>query len=160
MAVTTEKSTQCANIDARTLVNVDENCSKVRIKRFSFTQGAAAGDATSTATLVYLPAGRIRVLADQSRLTWSAFGASRVLDVGYAAYTAEAGTTTSAAPAAFDDDIDVSTAGTANLGSDITSADKTQYFASRNGIVVKAVVAGGTIPVGATLSGYILYSVE
>ena len=52
----------------------------------------------------------------------------------------------SAAPAAFDDDIDVSTAGTANLGSDITSADKTQYFASRNGIVVKAVVAGGTIP--------------
>ena len=43
---------------------------------------------------------------------------------------------------------------------DITSADKTQYFASRNGIVVKAVVAGGTIPVGATLSGYILYSVE
>ena len=72
MAVTTEKSTQCAfNIDARTLVNVDEIVQKVRIKRFSFT-GSALGDATSTCYFS-IPAGRIRVLADQSRLTWECF---------------------------------------------------------------------------------------
>lgn len=161
MAVTNTNSTQVGyEASPVTIVkNCDSNC-KTRKKVFNFVQGAAAGDAGSTAVLANLPAGRVRIYPLESRITWSAFGASRLLDVGYAAYTSEDGSAVTVSAAYFDDDIDVSSAGTAAMGSDIPDKDKTKYFASKSGVSIYATVAGGTIPAAATIDGYITYTVE
>ena len=160
MAVTVEKSTQLTAELAGNIGAINELGAKFRIKRFNFTQGAAAGDATSSAELVQLPAGRVRVYPKLSVLSNSAFGASRVLDVGYKAYTSEAGAAVTADLDFIDNDIDVSSAASAALGTDIAAADKTAYFASATGVTLVATVAGGTIPVAATLDGYVVYSID
>ncbi len=119
----------------------------VRAASFSFTQSAAAGDATSVQRLLVLPPGQIKVLGIY--LANSAFGASRVLDVGYEAFAKTDGTAVSASATAFNDDLDVSAAG-ARMTWYNTALD------SKSGIVISATVAGGTIPAGATLAGYFL----
>ena len=79
----------------------------------------------------------------------SAFGSSRVLDVGYEAYTQIDGTAVVTSATAFHDDLDVASQG-ARMTWFNTALD------SKSGIVIKATVAGGTIPAAATLSGYFL----
>jgi len=159
MAVTVEYSTQYSN-ELAGVMNSAVETSKVRVKHFSFTQGDDAGDIGSSAELVKLPAGRVTVYPKLSVLTNSAFGAARVLDVGFKAYTSETGASVSASTNYFDNDIDVSAGASAALGTDISDASKTKAFASQSGVVLVAVVAGGTIPASATLNGYIVYSVE
>jgi len=161
MAVTTETSTQRSNpIASPPVMNpAYEDHGRLRVKAFTFTQGAAAGDATSTQGLVKLPPGKGRVYLGLSLLENSAFGASRTLDVGYAAHTQTDGTAVAADPNAFDNAIDVSSLASAALGSDVAAASgKMWEFDSKAGIDIGAVVAGGTIPAGATLTGYIVYS--
>ena len=119
----------------------------VRVASFSFTQSAAAGDATSVQRLLVLPPGKIKVLGIY--LANSAFGASRVLDVGYEAFAQTDGTAVSASATAFNDDLDVAAQG-ARMTWYNTALD------SKSGIVIKATVAGGTIPAAATLAGYFL----
>jgi hypothetical protein len=129
---------------------------------FNFTQGAAAGDATSTMDLVYLQRGRYVILPKLSLIRWSAFGASRTLDVGITAHTDEAGAAVAASLARFDDDVDVSAAGSAALGSDLAAADFSGVYlniggsTNTDGAIIRATVAGGTIPAAATLVGYLV----
>lgn len=133
---------------------------------FNFVQ-VGAGNAGSTATLVYLQRGRYRIFPHMSRLFHSAFGAARVLDIGLSAYTQEDGTTVALADNRFDNDINVSAASTANgivLGSSLAAADTAGVDVSVGGVTnldglgIIATVAGGTIPDAAVLRGYFVIS--
>lgn len=160
MAVTTESSTQVGNVEASPPVLLDprDNHGRVRFARFSFTQGAAAGDATSKQRLVKLPAGKVRVILPLSRVAHSAFGAARTLSLGHEAYET-AGVAVAEDLADLDTGVDVSAAGsfipTGTLG-----GDETKEFDSDEGVVITASNAGGTIPAAATLQGHIAYVVD
>ena len=159
MAVTTEKSTQVTNIDAGTIIEPLDLSGKLRIACFNFTQGSAAGDANSTADLVKLPAGKIRIFGALSRVCHSAFGTGRTLDVGYAAYTNQAGTAVNADEDALHSAADVSAAGNFTP-SDEMGDDAYLDIESLTGVTIKAKCESATLPVGATLNGYIVYAVE
>lgn len=162
MAVTNETSTEFNQAtDPRTYGKMDPDVTpqKAKIARFNFTQSAAAGDIASTQKLLFLPPGRIIVFPKLSFIQWTAFGAARVLDIGYAAYTGEDGVAVGALANAFDDDIDVSAAGGAAMGSDLTVGTGMLWtFKSSGGVTLLSTVAGGTIPAAATLKGYVTYA--
>ena len=163
MAVTTQKSTQETNRTSSPPVKnqpYDESPKK-RILYFSHTQ-VGAGDATSTVDLVSLPAGKVRLLKREVHLVCSAFGVARTLDIGYTAHTQPDGTAVVAAADVILDGADVSAL--ANLqggvGTNALTADPTILFNSKSGVLIQAVVAGGTIPDAATLSGWVTYVAE
>lgn len=138
--------------------NVKENHSKVRFAHFNLDAVAVAGDANTTIELCKLPPGPVRVIPELSRVKNSAFGASRVLKIGHRAYQNR--DNPSLAQIAEDDDafgsaLDMATATTQKVG----SAVKFDVY-SKEGITVFATVTGGTIPVGATLDGFIAYTYE
>jgi hypothetical protein len=162
MAVTTEKSDQVTNRDARPTVNnpVSDEGGRIRLAYFSFTQGAAAGDANSTVDLVYLPAGRKRILGALSNVSTSAFGSSRTLDIGHAGYTeASDGSTVAADEDAIHSAADISSAG-AFAPLDEIGNDKTFEIYSKGAVLIIAKCEGGTIPVAATVEGYITYTLD
>lgn len=164
MAVTNETSPEYKDVtDPRTNGGVAATYFRdLQYIPFNFTQGAAAGDATSTMDLVYLQRGRYVILPKLSLIRWSAFGASRVLDIGITAHTDEAGAAVAASLARFDDDVDVSAAGSAAMGSDLAAADFSGVYlniggtTNTDGAIIRATVAGGTIPAAATLVGYLV----
>ena len=158
MAVTTEKSTQVGNVDARPLTPLSpiDNHGRVRIAKFNFTQGAAPGDATSTMELVRLPGGSVRVLWNETVLHVSAFGASRTLDVGFRAHTDENGDAVVEDDNGLSDDIDVAAAGQKTV-TGVLGTDEVKDFTSQDGVDLFATVAGGTIPAAATITGYVVY---
>lgn len=133
---------------------------RIRIARFTFTQGAAAGDANSTADLVKLPPGKnITLLKNLSRATCSALGAARVLDIGHTGYTNIDGTVVAAAADVLLDGGDVSAAATLAMGAgtNALTANDAFVFDNKTGVTLQAKVLGGTIPAGATLNGYFTY---
>lgn len=151
MAVTTEASTQAARQADPSLGKIEGyDSGALRLARFDFTQGAAAGDANSTADLVRLPAGRVRVIGPLSRIAFSALGASRVIDVGHTGYTETDGDAVTADEDAFATAIAATNAGASALTGEV-------LVDSRAGVLVQAKIEAGTIPAGATLSGYIAY---
>lgn len=157
MAITTEKSTQIANVEAVPAVHMypDELHGKMKIIRFNFTQGAAAGDATSTQQLVKLPPGRWRVMLALSRVAHSIFGAARTLDLGWQAYTGNDGAAVAADPNGLDDGNDVSGAGSFSPTGTV-GGDETYLFESSDGVTIEAQCNDGTIPAAATLDGYFI----
>lgn len=162
MAVTNEKSTEYNKVsDPRTYgrMSAEDTAQKVHFQEFNFTQGAAAGDATSTMAFFRFEPGRYKFFPRQSTVQWSAFGASRVLDIGIGAYTAEDGAAVSAAANSWDDNIDVSAAGIADMGSDLAAGTGGAItILSSTAFDVYATVAGGTIPIAATLNGHIAFA--
>lgn len=161
MAVTTENSDQIDRIVAvpPKVVPTHDWHGRLRAARFSFTQGAAAGDATSNQRLVQLPAGKVRVHLALSRVAHSAFGAARTLDLGWEAYTGDDGVAVAADPNGLDDGVDVSSAGSyAPTGT--VGGDETYLFESQEGVVIAAQTNDATIPAAATLKGVIYYSVD
>ena len=162
MAVTTQYSTQYGGVgDTPSVASIppssDVGCKKAYW--FDHVQ-SGAGDATSTVDLVLLPAGKYRILLAESQIEWTAFGAARTLDIGHPAYTNSDGTAVAASLALYDDDVDVSSAGQAAIGSDYVTATlakkaKGHYIDSLNGVTIRATVAGGTIPDLAELHGYL-----
>jgi hypothetical protein len=158
MAVSNENSTQYElQNDNQSALNAPDH-GKVRVLSFEHTQ-AVAGDANSISTLIKLPAGRIRVLTNMSKIATSAFGSSRVLSVGFAAYEEADGTPVTADPDYFASAVDVANATSFVLDESTTPA-LSQELNSKNGIVINATTTGGTIPAAATIKGYILYVVE
>lgn len=156
MAVTTERSTilQTQEGTLTAALGYTKFNRRVGVQAFDFTQGAAAGDATSTMGLVKMPPGKHTLLGI---VVWtSAFGSSRVLDFGYEAHTKTDGTTAVTLSAnAFKNDLDVASATTAITP---TSIPLVKEMDSQNGYVLNATVAGGTIPAAATITGYVLYA--
>ena len=145
MAVTTEKSTQVTSEDAGTVtLEPKDKGGRVRHLSFDFTQGAAAGDATSTQDLFIVPANT-RLLGILSQLKFSAFGAARTLDVG-----------DTADPNRFVSAADVSAAGTTNL--DEADNNPSGFDVGTSPLRVFSTVAVDTIPAAATLKGIALYA--
>lgn len=162
MAVTTEDSDQIVNMEALPPVrlNTNELGGRLRIARFSFTQGAAAGDANSLVNLVKLPPGKtVTVLKNLSRIVCSAFGAARTLDIGFLAHVNLDGTAVSASIDTLLDGGDVSAIAELALGvgTAALTVENTMTFNSRTAVEIQAKVLGDTIPAGATLAGYIVY---
>lgn len=162
MAVTTEYSAEYTNMTAKPPVLADAAVSygKLRLLQFTFTQGAAAGDAGSSAALVKLPAGKVALIGALSRIECSAFGAARTLDIGWDAYKDKNGTAVVADDNGLTDNLDVSAAAAADLTQLAVLGGGIKVFESLNGVVLRATVAGGTIPIAATLKGYVVVSVE
>lgn len=159
MAVTTEKSIQVSNATATPPVKdpAYNAGGDVKVMYFTFKQGSAAGDVNSTADLLNMPPGKYRILLDQSNVTTSAFGASRTLDVGYSAYTNYDGTAVAAKEDAFVSAADVSTATTTALSVALAAgANRTYLVDSKEGFILRAKCEGGTLPAGATITGYVL----
>ena len=158
MAVTQEKSDQITNQEASppVMTGVDTLRGKLKMLRFSFTQGAAAGDAGSLAELVKIPAGIVRVLLPLSRIAFSAMGAARTMDLGWLAYTDTDDAAVAADPNGLDDGVDVSGAGSVNPGGTV-GGDETYLFESNGGLTLTAQINDGTIPIAATLKGYVIY---
>lgn len=157
MSVTAQQSTQITNRSATPDVKnkVIDNA-EVRFARFDFTQ-VGAGDATSTVDLVKFGSGLHRIIPALSRIKASAFGSGRTIDVGLTAYTKPDGTSASAQTDVIADGLDVSSGAGALLGTGTNGLPDGIEFESKTGVIVQAVVAGGTIPDGATLSGWIAY---
>jgi len=160
MAVTTEASTQATNQAANNAhLEPNEISGRLRVAHFEFTQGSAAGDANSTVDMIYLPAGRVRVMSKLSYVTCSAFGSSRVLDVGYTAHTDQAGTAVSADADAMADGLDVSSAADLQMGLSTSSgvAAMSLLLNSRDRVLIQGICTGGTLPAAATLAGFITW---
>lgn len=159
MAVTNQYSTQyTAEAQAPKMSLFVWQSFRMLVLPFDFTQGAAAGDATSTVTFRRIPPGVAYFFPILSRYGWSAFGAARTLAIGYSAYTDDTGTAVVANTTIFDAAVDVSLAGDAAMGSSLvegTLANTGQFrkFASQNGVDIIATVAGGTIPAAAQIHG-------
>lgn len=161
MAVTNEKSDQL-NRQTERPVTIDKPAdqhAKLRMAYFTFTQGDTAGDANSTADLVELPAGKVRIFAGLSRVSHSAFGASRTLDVGHGGYTQPDGTVVNADEDALHSAADISSAG-GFAPVDETGNDQTFVYESIAPVAIKAKCEAGTIPAAATLEGFIVYAYE
>jgi len=129
---------------------------KLRIQYFDLPATTVAGDATSEVNLCKLPFGEIRVIGSLSRISHSAFGAARTLDVGHREYQKRDDPAATLEPEddnAFISALDVSGAGVGVAFG--TSIDFDLY--SKGGVNVYATVKGGTIPIGATISGFMVY---
>jgi hypothetical protein len=131
---------------------------KLRMQYFKVTALTAALSANDTIALFWLPPGRKRILPNLSRVSHSAFGAGRSLDIGHDAYMKRpAGNDAEAIDVdAFIDGKDVATAANAAVFSTELKFD----MYSLNEVLVYATVLGGTMPVGATLEGYMAYLYE
>lgn len=128
---------------------------KLRLMHFSVVP-AVIGDAGSTAKLLQLPHGRIRIIPNLSRFWNGVFGAARVLNIGHAAYQKEGGVDEAAVANAFVAANDVSAAGAAKV---LGTTRKFDMF-SRRGITVTAQVTGGTWPIGIVVEGYLAVVTE
>lgn len=160
MALTAEKSTQVTNLEASPVVNppTDEFYGRVRYALGEFTQGAAAGDANSTADLVFIPQG-CRILP-QSQVFVSALGTSRTLDVGHTAHVEADGTDVSAAVDKFIDGLDVSSAVLhAPFGTGTNGVNKFQFVEQIDGgrALIQAKCLGGTLLAAATIDAHVLF---
>lgn len=157
MAILALKSTEAAA--ERT--NAMENTGKLRIMSFHLPATAVLGDIGTTIDLGYLPPGRVKVLPSLSKIKASAFGAARTLEIGHTAYQKR--DSASETFEAADDNAFTSVAlnvaaATNDLPMDATQLDFDLY--SKNGVLVQAVVKGGTIPAGATLEGFVIFITE
>jgi len=162
MAVTTESSDQIDNQDASPPVrlNTYELGGRLRIALFSFTQGAAAGDANSTVDLVKLPPGKtITILKDLCRINHSAFGAGRTLDIGAVAHVDNDGDTVAADVDELLDGADVSSAGNIPMGTGTGAVGTSNVLVidTRSAVKIQAICLGDTLPAGATLNGFFVY---
>ena len=162
MAVTTEKSDQVTNQEASPPVrlNTNELGGRLRIARFSFTQGVAAGDANSTIDLVKIPPGKtVTILKNLSRVVCSAFGAARLLDIGHTGFTNLDGTVVAAAADVLLDGGDVSAIAELAMGVGTNALTVVNSFTinAKFATLLQAKVLADTIPAGATLAGYFVY---
>lgn len=161
MAVTTEYSTQYNGPD-RTIAMT--SLAPVMFRKvvipFDFTQGSAAGDATSTARIFRLPPGLVYFFPKESYIQWSDMGSSPELDIGYGAYKTLAGVAVVADDNLFDDAIDASSAGEALMGSDygVGTAGATGMYKKFETLEGVDIIVSGPdegIPAAATLGGYL-----
>jgi hypothetical protein len=153
MAVTTERATELTNYvsgDFSDLYGVTK-----LVKKFSFTQGAAAGDTASTAEIVVLPAGDVTILLTECWIGHSAIGSSSTMAMGWLAYTKPDGTAAVADPNGLDDGQGVVSAG--GFSPTGTIDEEMYNFKSRSGVSLTLQVNGAALPAAATLTGWISY---
>ena len=161
MAITTQYSTEYNQAYVANTGNLDSQvqAGRVRVAYFTCAQDGA-GDAGSSFALVKLPAGKVRLLASQSKAYVNWTTASATLDLGWDAYTAPDGTAVTADSDGLDNGIDVDTAGYQTFGSVVTATGGTKVFESKDGVVIRATSADTAIVSGDDLVGFMLYVVD
>lgn len=153
----TEYARQIAT-GAQTYNRPDEFSGRLRYANITFTQ-AATGTAADLANLTLLPAGSVRLILPLCRIAFSAWGASRTLDLGWLAYVDLAGDAVAADPNGLDDGVDISAAGSVNPSGTVGGAE-TQRFESRDGVAITGQINDGTLVIGNTLLGYLVYVID
>jgi len=128
--------------------------------RFAYGKATAADAVAANGTigLFWLPPGRKRVIPHLSRVTTSAFGAGRTLDIGHDAYMKRPpdNDLEAADPDAFVDGLNVSSAVTAGV---MGTALKFDIY-SMDEVLVYATVLGDTMPVNGTIEVLMAYIYE
>lgn len=161
MAVTTQYSTEYNQAWVANTGNLETNVQRGRVRVAYFTAAQdGAGDATSSVALCKLPAGKVRLLASQSKAYVNWTTASATLDLGWDAYTDPSGTAVTADPNGIDDGIDVDTAGYQTFGNALTATGGTKLFESKDGVVIRATSQDTAIADGDDLVGFLLYVVD
>jgi hypothetical protein len=130
-----------------------ETQGEARMARFSYTHAAGAG--TGEINLVKLPPGRLCIYSDLSHIVTSAMGANADLHLGYRAHKTEGGEPVAQNEDALVNGID------ADAGVDMTlefPTDGTLELESQEGVTIYAMIEGGNIENGDTITGWIMYS--
>ena len=145
MAVTTQEGTEYTAVfttKPAALVGTHTWHGRIRGAYFKHTQDGA-GDATSSAALVKLPPGTVRLILPMSFMYVNWTTASATLDLGWDAYTDLSGTAVAADPNGLLDGLDVDTADvqafeelTALAG--LAATGYTKVFESKDGVVIRA----------------------
>jgi len=161
MAVTTQYTTEYDQAHVSDTGNLDTTEMQGRVRCAFFTHNQdGAGDATSSVALAKLPAGKVRLLASQSKAYVNWTTASATLDLGWDAYTNRAGTAVAADPNGIDDGVDVDTAGYQTFGAALVATGGTKVFESQDGVVIRATSQDTAIADGDDLVGFLLYVVD
>lgn len=161
MAVTTQESTEYGNINSSPPVIQDAHVTKGKVRCAFFTHNqSGAGDATSSVAIAKLPAGKVRLLASQSKAYVNWTTASATLDLGWDAYVDINGDAVAADPNGIDDGLGVDTAGYQTFGNVLTATGGTKVFESRDGVVIRATSQDVAIADDDDLVGFLLYVVE
>lgn len=132
------------------------------LKLAPFTYTHAAGAGTGEINLVRLPAGKIRVYPQLSRIAISAGGTSSTLDLGHRAFTNADGTAVAEDHDEWIADHDFAGGALAEaFMSGITAAtlETDAEYDTVDGLTIFATVADGNIEDGDTIDGYIAYTV-
>lgn len=126
----------------------------LRAMRWTVGPTTVVGDAGSTITMATLPWGA-RYCSQLSKLGWKGFGTGRTLDAGWAAYTLPSGQVVPASPGGVGTGLSVVADGRSFFDAFPTSsADELTFGAP---VTLTLTVQGGTIPVGTTLGGLLVY---
>lgn len=115
-----------------------------------------SGDANSTIALCTLPAGKFVLLGDLSRIRHSAFGTGRTLDVGWDAYTTEAGVDVSADEDGIHSAADVAAAGVFTPLDEL-GVSAMKLFDSKTGVTFRAKVEAAGLSSGETLDMILVF---
>jgi len=114
-----------------------EHHGKVRFAKVTYLQ-VAAGDAGDLIQLCKLPAGRVRLIGRLSSIYHNLTTATNFADIGWAAYVGLDGVAVAADPDGLDDNIDVETAGTINVGTvaAVLAVGGNKLFESQEGVII------------------------
>lgn len=156
MAVTRTNSDLMQNVDAqpRKLNATNRSQASLLYDEFDAVQGAAPGDATSRLVLCQIPAGA-RYQAMFSKFIWTAFGAARLLSLGWERYRLASGVWVVEDVDGLGAGLDVSAAGVKYGNEFPTGMITSMEFPSAANLIL--VCTGGTIPAGARVQGVIAY---
>ena len=132
---------------------------KVRHQYFELAPVVVAGDIGTTIELCRLPPGRTRILPYSCRMLSAGFGAGRTVSIGHRSYSSRddsTGIVNAEDPIALANAVAM-TDGTAV----VFNANKIKFdIYSKTEVYLFATIGGGTLPVGAVLSGIISYVYE
>ena len=167
MAVTTQESTQYANVFTTVPAVMNKTSDlhgRVRVAYVEHTQ-SGAGDATSSVALVKLPAGTVRLLLPLCYLYVNWTTASATIDLGWDAYTNLSGTAVSADPNGLLDGLSVETADVIGFEelttlAGLAATGYTKEFQSKDGVVIRATSQDVGIADTDTLVGCLFYVVD
>jgi len=150
------KSVEYTNQTASATKAAVDVISKMHAARFSYTHTSTEGSGTGEVNLIELPAGRITIYSDLSRIITSAFGANADLHLGYRAYTNSAGTAVVEDDNAFLDNADAG-GGALDQAWTLPAGGYTS-FDTRNGLIIYAMIDTGDIEAADTISGWVAYT--
>jgi len=164
MAVTSQKSVEHTNATASPVVKLSttEQHGSVRIAFFTHDQ-VGTGDTGSSVALCKLPAGRVRLLMSLSKAYVNWTTSSATLDLGWDAYTDNAGSTVAADPDGLVNALDVDTVGFQTFEGAIAAnllTGGTYLFDSQDGVVIRATATDNAQVAGDDLVGYMAYVVD
>ena len=131
-----------------------DTIAKLFLAKFSYTQ-VGAGTIGDDVSAIELPAGKITIYPDLSRLVTSAGGGSGTTSVGLRAYTSSANATVAADTAKFESLR--ATSGATDAALALPAVGKVAID-SRNGVVVSLTNGTTAMPNAMTLDGWIAYT--